>query len=144
MAESVVYSASPLQATRAARLLEEHGIACHVIANEQQYSYAHRRVWNQKPGCHVVVAAEQLAQAQQLIAPLQLRESQHATRIARSIGWRLVGMALSAMSGTVFLIAAMFGPRINAIGAVACYLALLVLLLGASHHSPASLDRERP
>ena len=141
--EIAVYSGARLQAHRAACLLEEHGIACRLICDESPVVYASRRAWSQKPDCCILVAAEQVSQAQQLLAPLQLLESRQASRIARGIGWWFVGMALCAMGGTVFLFAAMFGPRSNAIGALACYIALLVLLIGASRRSSRSVERER-
>jgi len=142
MTEIVVYTADRLQAHRARILLAKHGIASKWICDEpQKYPYAH--TWGFKPDTRVLVAAEQVAEAQELLAPLQLQESREATHIARRMRWRFVGMALCLTGGGIFTAAAVFGPGSYAIGAVVCFTALLVLLVGASHQSITKPERER-
>jgi len=141
MSEIAVYWGTALQVGQAAYLLHKHDIACRTEAEKEGYYWPNSSPWA-KPNCSVLVPAEQVALAQQVLAPLLLLESRQARRIASRIRWRFVGMALCLAGGGGFTLAAVFGPPSYAIGAVVCFTALLVLLIGASHQSMTKPERE--
>ena len=135
--ETAVYGAARAQAHRVMCMLQEHGIACRILSEPRPYHYWYTNFspWP-RPQCRVLVPAEQVALAQQVLAPLQQLESRQASRIARRIRWRFVSMALCAVGCASFTIAAIFGPGSYVIGALACFGALLALLIGAHRQSP--------
>ncbi len=104
MTEVAVYWAAGVQAHRAACLLNEHGIRCRTLCEGSKFYRAAASMWR-KPSCRVVVAVEQVDRARQVLAPLQLIEAREAGRIAKSVGWRLAGMALCAIGGCIFTLA---------------------------------------